>query len=251
MEMIPLLKRLGFRYVLVDSERVEPVTPMSWQELRYRPHLAVYEGEEIIVIVRDRELSNAQEAGMEPAWFIHEVAERTRHCDFPALVTTCSDGDNGGWFRNTDWQANFWGAFYQPLMDCVRDGSAGLCPVFIHDYLNMHGPQGEVRVETGAWNTGDHDGRGFVQWTGSQMQKDAWTRLAEVSEAIHDLRWCHGEQGWQDPEAARLLEEAMWRLLRAETSCHFYWGEDWVPRCHRELDQALDHLLTARTRNSQ
>ena len=138
MEMIPALKRLGFRYVLVDSERVEPVTPMSWQELRYRPHIAAHQGEEIIVIVRDRELSNSQESGMDPGWFIHEVAERTKHCDFPALVTTCSDGDNGGWFRNTDWSSNFWGAFYQPLLDRVRENSAGLSPVFIQDYLDRY-----------------------------------------------------------------------------------------------------------------
>ncbi len=249
MEMIPMLKRLGFRYVLVDSERVEAITPMDWHELRYRPHLASHEGEQIIVIVRDRELSNAQESGMDPGWFVHEVAQRTRHCDFPPLVTTCSDGDNGGWFRNTDWEANFWGAFYQPLMDLVREGTAGLSPVFIHDYLRLHGAHGEVRVHTGAWNTGEHDGAGFVQWTGSQAQKDAWRRLAEVSAAIHDLRWSHREKGARDPQSEKLLEEATWRLLRAETSCHFYWGEDWVPRCHRELDQALDHLLAARAQD--
>ena len=60
MELIPLLKRLGYRYVLVDSRHVEPLQPMSWQEIRYRPHLARFQNEEIIVIVRDRELSDAQ-----------------------------------------------------------------------------------------------------------------------------------------------------------------------------------------------
>src|SRR5690242_13204791 len=33
MELIPLLRRYGYRYVLVDSEHVEPVTPMSWEVL--------------------------------------------------------------------------------------------------------------------------------------------------------------------------------------------------------------------------
>jgi len=47
MEMIPYLKRMGYRYVLVDSEHVEPVEEMSWQELRYRPHIAEYEGDEM------------------------------------------------------------------------------------------------------------------------------------------------------------------------------------------------------------
>ena len=38
---------------------------------------------------------------MDAGWFIDEVRARTRHCDFPPLVTTATDGDNGGWFRNT------------------------------------------------------------------------------------------------------------------------------------------------------
>ena len=41
MEMIPLLRRLGYRYVLVDSEHVQPLEPMRWEEIRYRPHIAV------------------------------------------------------------------------------------------------------------------------------------------------------------------------------------------------------------------
>ena len=95
MELIPTLKRQGYRYVLVDSEHVEAVTPMSWDELRYRPHVARFVDEEIIVVVRDRELSDAQESGMDTGWFINEVSQRTKHCGYPPLVTTCTDGENG------------------------------------------------------------------------------------------------------------------------------------------------------------
>src|ERR1041385_3350070 len=100
MELIPLLKRLGYQYVLVDSPHVVPLTPMRWEEVRYRPHIARYGGEEIVVIVRDRELSDAQLSGMDTGWFMQEVHARTKHCDFAPLVTTATDGDNGGWFRN-------------------------------------------------------------------------------------------------------------------------------------------------------
>jgi alpha-amylase/alpha-mannosidase (GH57 family) len=65
MDLIPQVKRLGYRYVLVDSEHVRPVDPMRWEEIRYRPHLASFEGETIVVVVRDRDLSNAQESGMD------------------------------------------------------------------------------------------------------------------------------------------------------------------------------------------
>ena len=244
MEMIPVLKRLGYRYVLVDSEHVEPVTPMRWEEMRYRPHLARHGGEEIIVVVRDRELSDAQESGMDPGWFMSEVHARTQHCDFPPLVTTCTDGDNGGWFRNVSSKGNFWGVFYQPLLELARSGATEIRPVFIQDYLNQHGAQGEVRIRTGAWNTGWHHGLGFTQWTGSQAQKDALNRIAETSRAL-EAAWLHAS-GNGGGEKTRLLAEAQWRVLRSETSCNFFWGEAWVARCHADLDQAWTLLNQAR-----
>ncbi len=185
MELIPLLRRFGYRYVLVDSEHVEPVDSMSWQEVRYRPHIARHGDDEIIVVVRDRELSDAQESGMDPGWFVNEVAERTRWCDFPPLVTTATDGENGGWFRNVTDGANYWSAFYLPLLNMIRAGGANLRPSFIHDYLDTYGAHGEVRVATGAWNTGWHHGKGFTQWTGSQTQRDVISRYAEVSQRLH------------------------------------------------------------------
>ncbi|MBN1170994.1 MAG: hypothetical protein JXA67_02365, partial [Micromonosporaceae bacterium] len=229
MELIPLLKRLGYRYVVVDSEHVEPVTPMPWHELRYRPHLARHQGEEIVVVVRDRELSDAQESGMDAGWFIEEVEQRTKWCDHPPLVTTCTDGDNGGWFRETADGANFWTVFHDELLDRVEAGQAGgIRPSFIDTYLDRHGASGEVKVRTGAWNTEWHDGRDFGQWTGSAAQRAALASIAEVSEAV-------ASRMEDDPLAT---EQALWRLLRAETSCNLYWGEAWVDRCEADLKAA-------------
>jgi hypothetical protein len=238
-ELIPLARRLGYRYVVVDSNHIEPVTPMRWEEIRYRPHYARCGDDEIIVIVRDRELSDAQESGMDTGWFMQEVHQRTRNCDFAALVTTCTDGDNGGWFRNVNSKGNFWGVFYQPLLELVRKRETEVCPIFIDDYLNQHGAHGYVKVREGAWNTGWHHGTGFVQWTGSQAQKDALHRVAHTSGAFHDLRKRSGGQAQQE------LEQAYWRILRAETSCNFFWGEAWVQRCHQDLDDAWGYMHKA------
>jgi alpha-amylase/alpha-mannosidase (GH57 family) len=245
MELIPLLRRAGYRYVIVDSEHVEPVTAMKWEELRYRPHHARFDGQEIIVIVRDRGLSDAQEAGMDTGWFMWEVHERTKHCDFAPLVTTCSDGENGGWFRNVSGKGNFWGVFYGPLLEWVRRGETEIQPTFIEDYLDRHGVHGEVRVRSGAWNTGWHHGVGFQQWTGSQAQRDALQRVVQTSLALHRLRRRAAERGVRVPEWYAQLEQAHWRLLRAETSCNFFWGEAWVPNCHRDLDDAWQCLNQA------
>jgi alpha-amylase/alpha-mannosidase (GH57 family) len=204
--------------------------------------VASYGGDEITVIVRDRDLSDAQESGMELDWFLAEVAERTKWCDFPPLVTTCTDGENGGWFRNVTEGANFWSAFYLPLLERVRAGTAGVSPTFISDYLNVHGTHGEVRVATGAWNTGWHRGHGFTQWTGSDAQKRTIAAYVELSKAVHDVRWFAGQHGITDGHEAEAIEEALWRLLRAETSCNIYWGEDWVPRAEADLDSAREAL---------
>ena len=242
MELIPLLRRAGYRYVLVDSEHVEAVTPMTWQELRYRPHVARYGDDEIIVVVRDRDLSNAQESGMDLDWFTRETAARTQGCDFEPLVTTATDGDNGGWFRNWQPQSNFWG-FYRNLMDYTRSGGP-IRPTFIDDYLDRYGVSGEVRVNTGAWNTGWHHGRDFLQWTGSQAQKDALVRVEALSNSVQEIhKQAHAAQ---EPEARDLLEQAHWRLLHAQTSCHFFWGEAWLPRAHEQMDASLAHLEQAR-----
>jgi alpha-amylase/alpha-mannosidase (GH57 family) len=249
MELIPLLKAFGYRYVLVDSEHVRPVDDMDWPELRYRPHIARHGDDEIIVVVRDRELSDAQESGMEVGWFLSEVEERTRWCDFEPLVTTATDGENGGWFRNVTEGANFWTAFYLPLLDRMRAGDTELRPTFITDYLETHGAVGEVRVETGAWNTGWHHGRGFTQWTGSEAQRETLAHYAEASERLGRLAERAAAEVPDDTGLAASLEEARWRLLRAETSCNIFWGEAWVERAdadleavRRALDDAEHHL---------
>ncbi len=247
MELIPTLKRLGYRYVCVDSHYVEPVkgTTMRWEELRYRPHLARFGGEEIIVVPRDRELSDAQLSGMDAGWFMQEVHERTQCCTFPPLVLTGTDGDNGGWFRNTNPKGNFWQVFYRELLDCVRRGETEIEPIFIHDYLDRYGAHGEVMVKTGAWNTGWHHGLGFLQWTGSEAQRAGLKRIHEVSAAFHKLRQAADRMPSRPPELDYNLHEAHWRLLRAQTSCNVYWGEAWVPRLHADLDEASFYLRAA------
>ncbi|MDS4029721.1 MAG: glycoside hydrolase family 57 [Candidatus Contendobacter sp.] len=246
MEMIPLLRRCGYEFVLVDSEHVQPATPMGWEELRYRPHVARFGDDEIVVVVRDRELSNAQANGLDFDGFLREVQARTQDCQFTPLVTTCCDGENGDWFRNAAPGGNFWDAFYRPLLDRVRTGTNNMIqPVFIKDYLDRFGVLGEVTVGPGAWNTGWNDGRDFVQWASTPAQRNALTRVDEISQAVQAALHNATHIGSRNPELLDLLEEAHWRVLRAETSCNFFWGDAWVMRCHADLDQACECLERA------
>jgi len=244
MRIIPHLKKAGYRWVMVDCEYVDPVDQMSWQELRYRPHICEYEGEQIVVVLRDRDLSNAQLSGMEYGWFANELVERTRWCDFAPLVVTATDGDNGGWFRNVNPQANFWNYFYQTALDEIRAGNSPIRPTFVDDYLDRFGAHGRVTVRRGAWNTDTHHGWDFHQWQGGELQRDALSRVHNVSAAYHRLT--ERAYGNGNPELWRVLNEAHWRLLRAETSCNLYWGDAWVWKTHKDLDDVAWHLGEAR-----
>lgn len=246
MELIPLLKQAGYRYVLVDSEHVEAVTPMSRAELLYRPHIARHGDDEIVVIVRDRELSDAESSGMDYMWFVKVVAERTQDCEFEPLVTTCNDGENGNWFRNINNESNFWGAFYRPMLEDARDDGP-ISPVFIDDYLDRFGAFGEVTVKKGAWNTEWHDGKAFSQWIGSPTQQLTLKRIVNVSHCVNAAIQEAVARELGEQERA-VLEEAHWRLLRAETSCNFYWGDEWIQRANQDLDNAESTLRRFRAK---
>jgi 4-alpha-glucanotransferase len=238
--MIPMLKRHGYEYVLVDSIFIKPRRQMRWEETRYRPYLARHGGAEIVVVPRDRELSNAQLSGLDPGWFQHEVRERTKHCDFPALVTTWTDGENGGWFRTPHVQSGFWGYFYRPILDRHRAGTLGFTPIHISEYLRAHPPTEEVDVHRGAWNTEHHWGGDFTQWTGSLLQKKGWDELGRASEYYWQVKRSFDthEKEVNDPDEVRhLIVRAYDHLLTAETSCNFYWGSRWVHRSFDDLEQ--------------
>lgn len=248
MEMIPTLKRHGYEYVLVDCWYIKPKREMRWEERRYRPYIARYGGEEIIVVPRDRELSNAQESGLDPGWFQNEVYQRTKWCDFPALVTTWTDGENGGWFRTVHIGSGFWGYFYHTILDRFRQGTLGFTPIHISEYLRKYPPVEEVEVYPGAWNTGGQWGGDFIQWTGSLMQKKGWDEVRNASAYYQQVkRVFDGQgQGAANPEEVRhMIIRAYDLILEAETSCNFYWGSRWVYRSFDALEQAYRMLDTA------
>jgi alpha-amylase/alpha-mannosidase (GH57 family) len=99
MEMIPPLVDAGFEYVVVDGVHVRPVDGVN--DI-FRPYLACYRGVCITIVPRDRDVSDAQANGLDPDWFEREVCSRvgaSPRPQGPRLVSTWSDGENGGWFR--------------------------------------------------------------------------------------------------------------------------------------------------------
>ena len=190
---------------------------------------------------RDRELSDAQLSGLDPGWFRQELSARTQSCDFPALVTTWTDGENGGWFRTACVESGFWGHFYRPLLDWYRSGTLGFAPSHISEYLHRYPPTEEVELHRGAWNTGHHWGGDFAQWTGSLLQKKGWDELRGAAGYYTTVKRAFDERGdgTGNPDEVRHLITSVYdHILVAETSCNFFWGSRWVHRSFDELEQA-------------
>jgi hypothetical protein len=223
MEMIPALVRAGYEYVVVDGVHVHPEDGVSDV---FRPYLACHDDVCITVVPRDRDVSNAQESGLDASWFAHEVTHRCRFSprpDEPRLCTTWSDGENGGWFRQTHEGSGFFGHYFSPYMEHVRGGEYPIRPVGLSEYLAAHPASTHAHVQTGAWNVGSTSGFDLSQWAGSPGQRRGVETVSELSRrwwALHDARKAPPER----------LERARRLVLEAETSCYLFWGDDWLPK---------------------
>jgi peptidoglycan/xylan/chitin deacetylase (PgdA/CDA1 family) len=247
MEMIPVLAKAGFEYVVVDHVHLLPEEETTAEDAATHPCLVHHMGAEIVVVPRHRDLSNAQESGLAPEWLADQIARRAASLHGPALFTTWSDGENGGWFRQTAEEAGFWGHFYAPYMEGVKAGHYPLTPILISDYLADYPPEHAAEVRTGAWNVGTSGGFDFSQWAGSPAQKAVLAQVWRSSERCRHLQRKLASLGDGPPEEARrLLQSAHDSILRAETSCYFFWGDSWTPKAREHLNLAERDLQRAR-----
>jgi hypothetical protein len=248
MGMIPALVQAGYEYVVVDGVHVRPADGISDV---FRPYIACHDGVCITVVPRDRDVSNAQESGLDPRWFRDEVLCRTAGSPRPdetRLITTWSDGENGGWFRQTHEPSGFFGHFFAPYMEQVRAGTCPIIPVRLGDYLGRLPPSAHAQVQTGAWNVASTSGEDLSRWAGSARQREAVAEVAKLSARYWQLVPC-------SRDAARKGGDAMARarrlILEAETSCFLCWGDSWIPHLNartREASLALDEAEVALAR---
>lgn len=239
-EMIPALVRHGYEDVILDSVHVKPQMPLKREDVVYRTHIAEYGGAKITVIPRDRDLSNAQESGLDPSWFEGEVRNKTSAADKPCLVTTWTDGENGGWFRQTHEEAGFWGHFFSPYMEKVRAGQMSVRPISPSKFVAENPPHDRVEVQTGAWNVGSTSGYDFSQWAGSASQKKALEEIWQLSRSYQDLRKALART--RPPGQNENLGRAREQILKAETSCYLFWGDAWIPKLYEETRVARQLL---------
>lgn len=242
MEMIPALVKAGYEYVVVDGVHLQP--KVGEVDI-YQPYRASFGGVSISVIPRDRDISNAQESGLDPGWFFNEVTHKISQSPHPEavrLVTTWSDGENGGWFRQTHEPSGFFGHFFAPYLEAVRAGRAPVQPIAISAYLREHPPGEEAGVRTGAWNVGATSGFDFSQWAGTQAQRQAIEEICSVSARYWQLKSQEDKLSSRGREA---LAKARRLILEGETSCFLFWGDAWVPELYKRTKPAARYLAEA------
>ncbi|EAZ93642.1 polysaccharide deacetylase family protein [Crocosphaera chwakensis] len=239
MEMIPAIADAGYEYVIVDGVHVQPDNkPVDI----YQPYQATYEGSTITIIPRERDVSNAQESGMDAIWFTQEVQHKVKSSpnpEQPRLVTTWSDGENGGWFRQMSEESAFYGHFWSPLINKIKNGEVPIRSVSLSEYIKEHPPTESAFVRTGAWNVGTTSGFDFSQWAGSEQQKEGAETIRQVSQRYWQLSESEAQLSEEDKKT---LKDARELILEGETSCFLFWGDDWVPKLYERTEPALTLL---------
>jgi hypothetical protein len=249
MEMIPALVQAGYEYVVVDGVHVRPRDGLNDV---FRPYLACQDGVCITVVPRNGELSIAQERGLDPDWFAAESQRCARSSPRPAaprLVTTWSDGENRGWFRQIQEELGFFGHFFAPCMERVQAKEPMPIPVALSDYLETHSPSAHARVQTGAWNVGSTPADDFSRWMGSESQKKAASVVQDLSRRYWDIERRRNKLG---QAGRRALARARALILESQTSCFLFWGDAWIPYLYqrtvpadRELTEAERDLISS------
>ena len=254
MKMIPLLKEVGFKWTIIDEPHVINLNrDKDRHELLYHPHYAEYGGNSIIVIPRDRSISNAQQSGYDPSWLRNEIEHRIQpYNDGDMLLTVATDGENG-WFRHSGENAGFWGWFFEPLLRLLnRDSDFQFIKLTtIDEYLKDHPPEDAIVVEDGSWNVpGTFDDGRFLKWTEGKQREEVWTDIHETNRLIHEADKKIENLGKTClPSLRRTLKQAWRWLLMAEGSDYFWWGiEEWLNRskfcCTKAKEKANQILKT-------
>lgn len=144
-EVVPALVRAGYEYLLLPAPLL--ATPDGAGADPYRPYWLAHGGARIAVVPWDRGFSQAQEAGLDVAWFADEVRNGVAQSPargVPYLLTTWSDGENGEWFRRLDEEHGFFGQFFSPYMEFCETGEYPVRPVHLSAYLRDHPPAAGV-----------------------------------------------------------------------------------------------------------
>lgn len=242
-DMIPAVAKAGYQYVIVDDMRLRRHGEMA--DI-CRPYRLTVDDASIVVIPRDSELSEAQAQGTDPQSFSRAVQSRLQNvtpAHPPRLITTWSDGENGGWFRQMHEQSGFFGHFFAPLMEAVQAGGSPVVPVSLSDFIAENSPVADPDVCLAGGTP--HAGVAVGDRALASAEEAAVAQVRALSARYRDLRSSAGDL---PPEVRAALDEARRLILEAETSCFLSWDDEWREKLYdrTRLAEALLDQATAK-----
>lgn len=235
-ELMPILSSLGIRWAATD-EGVLARSVDHWRrdEQLYRPHRFQCEKEDVTLLFRDHDLSDAvgfiysrndpTSAAADLCGRLRAIAHRSP--ETRPVVAVILDGENP-WEYYPDGGEGFLRRLYETLSRNESEG-VRLCPVTPARDLETHPPQARLtRLHTGSWINAD-----LKIWLGHAEDNDAWDRVRRTRRFLH---W-REQEGGVPPEE---LQAAWDELYAAEGSDWFWWYGD---EFETDLKPLFDHLF--------
>ena len=243
-ELLPLVKEAGLQWAATD-EGVLARSLNHWDRMAslYRPWCAGQPDQDVTMVFRDREISDAfgfVYAKLTPESAVEDVMRRLQDIAVHAageqvLIPVILDGENP-WEHYYDGGERFLSLLYHALSAPTQDGTA-LATATMHDAIAAHGhPACLEHLHSGSWINQD-----FKIWIGHAEDNRAWDLVKLTRARLTEIA------GSLSPEQARGAWE---ELYAAEGSDWCWWyGDDFDTDYKPEFDRLFRmHLRNVYTR---
>lgn len=243
-EALGIISSLGFKWVITDEDILAktlgknlrgPEDKLLTPEVLYRPYYLETKGGKIIVVFRDKFLSNlisfhyykmdSQDAAVDLVKRLEEI-----RFGLPSgkkyIVVIALDGENC-WDHYPENGWKFLTSLYMRLSE-----TAGLKPVTVSEFIELDGNfEILTTISPGSWIN-----MSFDTWIGEPSTNLAWDYLYQVRKDLEDFR---------DEIGREAYESALKELLIAEGSDWFWWYNTH----HRVKEESIfDRLFRAHLR---
>ncbi|MFO0775805.1 MAG: glycoside hydrolase family 57 protein [Nitrospiraceae bacterium] len=246
-EMLPLVRAAGLRWFATDEGNLQRSLSMQhdgWDRLGmlYRPYRVGADGQELSVVFRDRDLSDAfgfhyHKSHGPPAVDdairrFHEIVEQGYGTD--ALIPVILDGENP-WEHYYQGGEEFLTLLYQRLTREAEatNASTRLTTSTMGRAIEAFPHPGRLhQLHTGSWINSD-----FGIWIGHDEDRRAWELLAHTRQRLVDVA----------PTLPKEQAETAWEeLYAAEGSDWFWWYGD---EFETDFKSEFDRLFRTHLRN--
>ena len=235
-ELLPMLPQKGFSWLATDEGILAHSLESSQQQWNrqkhlYRPYRAGSPGQEVSIVFRDREISDAfgfvyHKTNAESA--VEDVLRRIRHIVMDApqqeiFIPIILDGENP-WEHYHEGGTQFLTQLYSALTS-IHEGAVRVSITTISEALKAVPPRERLStLHSGSWI--NHD---FKIWIGHREDNRAWDLLGLTRSRLRQLT----------PTLSPEQTKAAWdELYAAEGSDWFWWyGDDFETAYKEEFDR--------------